>query len=147
MEDIIAETLGVEPKELSTLNNKNNQLVEQNEQFTQSLIENKKDDYKFVRENLTNLIKETEYVVSEAINSAKSVPVPAMLEVLSGLIRSYASLNKDLMSLTNSVSFPKNTEDSLPQEQVRTTNNNVIFIGTSDSLINQIKANYHENGK
>jgi len=63
-----------------------------------------------------------------------------MLEVFGNLAKTYTDINKDLISLSEYQAPPKGHNISENEENPNPINN-VIFVGTSDSLIDQIRRN------
>lgn len=140
MSDKIAEAFGVEPTEIIRPSKIKNQVPATYDEFTKQLVENRKNDYGTVRDNLINLLKNIENVVDTAIDEVRSNPSARMFESFSSLVKTFSEINKDLISLSDKNAEPKESgtrSNDLEQKPL----NNVIFIGTSDSLIDQIREN------
>lgn len=110
------------------------------DEFTKQMVEHRKADYGAVRDNLINLLKDMERVVDTVIDEVRSNPSARMIESFSTLVKTFADVNKDLLSLTDKNGEPKMSSAS-PHETEKSPMNNIVFIGTSDSLIDQIRAN------
>jgi hypothetical protein len=137
MTDKIADSLGVEPKLFERPKKMTSLVPAAPSDFTAMVVANKKEDYVAARDNIRNLIAEVEMVVSDAVDEVRSNPSARMYETFALLVKTYADLNKDLIA----VSGPqKEGELSQPNEpNARSPVNNVVFVGTSDALIDQIR--------
>lgn len=137
MTDKIAESLGVEPKLFERPQKVTSLVPVTQDDFTAMVVKNKKEDYVAARDNIRNLIAEVEMVVSDAVDEMRSNPSARMYGTFALLVRTYADLNKDLIE----VSGPQKDSPAQPNEaNQRSPVNNVVFVGTSDSLIEQIKS-------
>lgn len=136
MTDKIAESLGVEPKLFERPKKVTSLVPATSDDFTAMVVANKKEDYVAARDNIRNLIAEVELVVSDAVDEVRSNPSARMYETFALLVKTYADLNKDLIE----VSGPqKDSSNQTNDPTTRNPVNNVVFVGTSDSLIEQIK--------
>lgn len=106
------------------------------EDFALAVSENKKQDYVSVRDNIKNLIAEVEMVVSDVVDEVRARPSARLVETFSLLVKTFADLNKDLLEIN-----VKSTAEIGEPITTQTPVNNVVFVGTSESLIDQIKAN------
>lgn len=135
--DAIADSLNVKPKELIRPNHQKTGVPQTQDHFNEMVEKNKKEDYTLVRDNLVNMIREVELVVSDSVEEVRSNPPNARIyESFAMLVRTFADLNKDLMSL-----HKDQTTQKTPQEQQPVVNNNAIFVGTNEDLIDTIKMN------
>lgn len=136
MKDKIAESLDVEPKLFERPKKVTSLVPSSPDDFTAMVVSNKRADYVSARDNIKNLIAEVEMVVSDAVDEVRSNPSARMYETFALLIKTYADLNKDLIA----VSGPqKDAPNQPPAPHTQTPVNNVVFVGTSDALIDQIK--------
>lgn len=108
------------------------------DEFTKQLVEHRKNDYGTVRDNLINLLKDMECVVDTVIDEVRSNPSARMIESFSTLVKTFSEVNKDLLSLTEKSGEPKTASNHSNDTENKPVNN-VIFIGTSDSLIDRIR--------
>lgn len=136
MTDKIAESLGVEPKLIERPKKVTSLVPSTPDDFTAMVIANKKEDYVAARDNIRNLIAEVELVVSDAVDEVRSNPSARMFETFSTLVKTYADLNKDLLTISGP---QKDSPSQTNEPSQRSPVNNVVFVGTSDSLIDQIK--------
>lgn len=106
------------------------------EDFALAISENKKQDYVSVRDNIKNLIAEVEMVVSDVVDEVRSRPNARLVETFSLLVKTFADLNKDLLEING-----KSTAGIGEPIPSQTPVNNVVFVGTSESLIDRLKSN------
>lgn len=139
MSNQIANAFGVETTELERAPRIVSPVPATYDEFTQQLVHHRKTDYVTVRDNLLNLLQDMECVVSTVVDEVRSNPSARMVESFSTLVKTFAEINKDLLSLTEKTSDTK-TPSRSATEPDQSPVNNVIFIGTSDSLIDQIRS-------
>jgi hypothetical protein len=139
MTDQIANAFGVETTELERAPRIVSPVPATYDEFTKQLVEHRKTDYGTVRDNLLNLLKDMECVVDTVVSEVRSNPSARMIESFSALVKTFAEVNKDLLSLTDKNSETRTTSNH-SNEPDQPPVNNVIFIGTSDSLIDQIRS-------
>jgi hypothetical protein len=90
---------------------------------------NIEDDLEYAKRNIRAMIDESLKLVPASIRIAKESESPRSIEVVSTLISSISSLNKELVNLT-----PKLKED----ENVKSiTNNNTLYL-SSEEMFNKI---------
>jgi hypothetical protein len=141
MTDKISEAFGIESKEIIRPPKKVNQVPATQDDFTAMVVANKKEDYVDARDNIRNLISEVELVVGDAVDEVRSNPSPRMFETFALLVRTYADLNKDLIDISGKQSNGTNKPDGIDSPEKENSHiNNVVFVGTSDSLIDQIRS-------
>ena len=136
MSNQIAQAFGVDETPLERPERIVSQVPATLDEFTKQLIENKKKDYTQARDNIVNLLRDFQLVVDVAIEEARSNPSARVIEAFSNLAQTYASINKDLIAISD-----VKEERARNESQSETTSpiNNVVFVGTSDSLIDQIR--------
>lgn len=134
MIDKIAETLNTRPTELEKAQKQRSLVPSDEESFELVVSENRVKDYTKVRDNLINIIDETELVVEAAAGEVKLNPSARMFETFATLIKTYAEINKDLLSISGEV------KSSRTKESGSNPVNNLVFVGTSDSLIDTIRS-------
>lgn len=133
----IAEAFGLETPSSNDITYKErivNTVPETYDEFTNQLIKNKQADYTCVRDNLLNLINDFQQVVEVAVEETRANPSARLIEAFSSLTKTYADINKDLLSVSE-------IKNDLSEKKDNTVVNNAIFVGTSDSLIEQIRRN------
>ena len=135
MTDQIAQAFGVEETPLERPERIVSQVPATLDEFTKQLVENKKKDYTQARDNIVNLLRDFQSVVDVAIEEARSNPSARIIEAFSNLAQIYASINKDLIAISDV------KEERTRSESVDTSSpiNNDVFVGTSDNLIDQIR--------
>ncbi len=138
MTDIIAETLNVAPKNIVHADKMNSIVPSDEDEFIKTVADNKKIDYIKVRDNLHNIIDEVSLVVNDAVEEVRSSPSARLYETFALLVKTYAELNKDLLTINTIEPHNHNTSPTTA------VNNNVMFVGTSDNLIDTIKAKLYE---
>ena len=139
MSQQIAQAFGVENKEMERAPRITSPVPATYDEFTKKSVEDRKNDYGTVRDNLLNLLKDMECVVDTAIDEVRSNPSARMIESFSTLVKTFSEVNKDLLSLTEGNTEQKKAPIS-SEDSSSNPVNNVIFIGTSDSLIDQIRS-------
>lgn len=140
MSNQIASAFGTEPKELERAPRITSPVPATYDEFTAQMIEHRKQDYIKVRDNFLNLLSDISCVVDTAIDAVRSEPSARMMESFSSLVKTFAEINKDLLSLTDKNAESKPVINPMDNQDTKPVNN-VIFIGTSDSLIDQIRSN------
>lgn len=138
MSNKIADAFGVEnplierPKRIVT------PIADTYDDFTKQMIEHRKSDYGTVRDNIINLLNDMSLVVDSAVDTVRSEPTARNMESFATLVKTFADINKDLMTLTEKTESKSNPSNPTGPENAPI--NNVIFVGTSDSLIDQIRS-------
>lgn len=142
MTDMISQSLGIETKEIKRPEKVTTLVPTTQDAFTAMVVANKKDDYVNARDNIKNLIAEVELVVSDAVDEVRSSPSARMYETFALLVRTYADLQKDLIAISgpqkDGSSQPNHQNPNDPNAEAPRVNN-VVFVGTSDALIDQIR--------
>ena len=135
MSNQIAQAFGVEETPLERPEKIVSQVPATLDEFTKQLIENKKKDYTQARDNIVNLLNDFQAVIDVAIEEARAAPSARIIEAFSNLAQTYASINKDLIAISDV------KEEKARSEPLDTPSpvNNVVFVGTSDNLIDQIR--------
>ena len=119
--DSIAETLDIEPKEISTV------LADHIEVVIPE--DDKTSDRKTARDNLYKMLSTGETVLGQSMAMLQEVPTPRSVEVITGLIKTMSELSKDLIEL--------HPPEMKGDEKI--INNNVAYMGTVSSLLEDIK--------
>lgn len=138
MSQQIADTFGIETNEITLAPKITNAVPATLDDFTKKVAENKKTDYISARDNVINLLQDMEQIIKRSVEETIANPSARMIESFSTLVKTFSEINKDLLSLTD-----KSSETNKVSTQVNEDSkvNNVIFVGTSDSLIEQIRKN------
>lgn len=140
MQKQIADAFGIEEKQIERASRIQNQVPSSQDALTKQMIENRCQDYTTARDNIINLLQDVGQVINGAIDQVLTTPTARMLEVFGNLAKTYTDINKDLISLSEYQAPPKG-HNILENEENPNPINNVIFVGTSDSLIDQIRRN------
>lgn len=136
MIDKISETLNTHPMQTIRPEKHHSMVPSDEESFDLVVLENRVKDYTKIRDNLINIIDETELVVEAAADEVKTNPSARMFETYAALIKTYADINKDLLEISGGIKSA-----SKPKEQPGNGNvNNLVFVGSSDSLIDTIRS-------
>lgn len=120
----LSEALQIEPITLET------QVVE-----TKDPIE---DDAEFARQNLRELIEKGNDAADHIISVAKQSDHPRAFEVVAGMLKNLADMNKDLLEVQ------KRKQDLQPKVTNNTQNLNIdkaVFVGSTAELLKQLKEN------
>ena len=120
----LSEALQIEPMPIST------EVVE-----IKNTIE---DDADFARQNLRDLIGKGNEAADHIIAVAKQSDHPRAFEVVSGLLKNLADMNKDLLEVQ------KRKQDLQPKITNNTQNLNIdkaVFVGSTAELLKQLKEN------
>ncbi|MAH44104.1 terminase [archaeon] len=134
MEDIIAESLGMEPKE--------KEQIQEIVVTAENIVVNNGDidnDYNFTRKNLYNIIEKGNEALEDILDVAKASESPRAYEVVSDLLKAIVATNKDLLDLTKKKKELEEVPKD-PDEGAGITNNN-LFIGSTaelQKLINKV---------
>lgn len=120
----LSEALQIEPITLE------NEVVE-----TKDPIE---DDAEFARQNLRELIEKGNDAANHIISVAKQSDHPRAFEVVAGMLKNLADMNKDLLEVQ------KRKQDLQPKVTNNTQNLNIdkaVFVGSTAELLKQLKEN------
>lgn len=127
-EDKISETLGLEPIELESEEDKvirrNTPSVPRVPKYTKEA----EDDFEFARGNLLNIILKGGEAVDEMLEFARASQHPRSYEVLSTLLKTLTDANKDLLHLQ------KTRRELSPEEKSPQTVNQNLFVGSTAEL-------------
>jgi hypothetical protein len=96
------------------------------------------DDADFARQNLRDLIGKGNEAADHIIAVAKQSDHPRAFEVVSGLLKNLADMNKDLLEVQ------KRKQDLQPKVTNNTQNLNIdkaVFVGSTAELLKQLKEN------
>jgi hypothetical protein len=107
------------------------------------VVENKdvvETDTEFARKNIRNLIDKGNVAVDNLLQVSKESEHPRAYEVVAGLMKTMADLNKDLLELQ------KRKKDLQPQLDVSPNHGNItvekaVFVGSTAELLKQIREN------
>ena len=106
---------------------------------TEKSDSDQQDDYELARSTLRNLIHKSESSLDDMLELAKNSEHPRTYEVAGQLIKTVSDVAKDLMNLQKQVKDLKRDE---PQSTKNiTTNNNVVFAGSTHELFKALKNN------
>lgn len=91
-------------------------------------------DYQSARSNLYSILNQGEEALLHALELAKSKEEPRAFEVVGGLLKNLSDINTQLLELSEK--RQKLIEKEKQQNPVPTavTNNNAIFVGSTDEL-------------
>ena len=127
------------------MNNLNNKLSEALQiepiPVTTELVEVKvpvEDDAEFARQNLRDLIEKGNDAADHIISVAKQSDHPRAFEVVAGMLKNLADMNKDLLEVQ------KRKQDLQPKTTNNTQNLNIdkaVFVGSTAELLKQLKEN------
>lgn len=92
-------------------------------------------DFEVVRKNYLNLIKKGTETLNDLLELARDTEHPRTYEVLSGLISTLSTLNKDLIEIHTSKSKIENAQ---PASKTQITQQNV-FVGSTSDLQKMLK--------
>lgn len=92
-------------------------------------------DFDFARDNLRSIISKGVESLDEIISVAQQSQHPRAYEVLNGMLKTLADINKDLLSIQKD-----KKELSKPAKQGPSTVNNNLFVGTPADLNKIIEA-------
>ena len=95
-------------------------------------------DYKYVRENVYNLIERNTDAVEELSHIAKDSGHPRAFEVLNGLMKTNLEMNAQLLSIQKEIRDIKGiNEKNQPKTQVNIQQN--TYEGSTKELLNKLK--------
>jgi len=121
----LSEALEIEP-----INICNSEVVE-----VKDVVE---DDAEFARQNLRDLIEKGNDAADHIISVAKQSDHPRAFEVVAGMLKNLADMNKDLLEVQ------KRKQDLQPKTTNNTQNLNIdkaVFVGSTAELLKQLKEN------
>jgi hypothetical protein len=120
----LSKALDIEPVEFTT----SGEIVE-----TKDVIE---DDAEYARQNLRSLIDKGNDAADHIISVAKQSDHPRAFEVVAGMLKNLADMNKDLLEIQ------KRKRDLQPKiTQQNITVDKAVFVGTAADLLKQLKEN------
>jgi hypothetical protein len=96
------------------------------------------DDTEFARQNIKTLIQKGNDAAEHIVEIAKQSEHPRAFEVVAGLLKNLADMNKDLLEIQ------KRKQDLHQKTTNNTQNINVdkaVFVGTAADLLKQLKEN------
>jgi len=96
------------------------------------------DDAEFARQNLRDLIEKGNDAADHIISAAKQSDHPRAFEVVAGMLKNLADMNKDLLEVQ------KRKQDLQPKTTNNTQNLNIdkaVFVGSTAELLKQLKEN------
>lgn len=126
----ISQVLDIEPIDYT----QNIEVVEENIEVQNEI----NDDAEYARQNLRNLIEKGNDAVDNIIEIAKQSEHPRAFEVVAGLLKNLADMNKDLMEIQ------KRKKDLSPKESDNNSNINVdkaVFVGSTAEFVKLLKSN------
>jgi hypothetical protein len=90
-------------------------------------------DYQSARSNLYSVLQQGEDALLHALEVAKSKEEPRAFEVVGGLLKNLADINTQLLDIAErKQKLLEKEKKELPTQQI--TNNNAIFVGSTDEL-------------
>ena len=97
-------------------------------------------DTEYARKNIRSLIDKGNIAVDNLLNVSKESEHPRAYEVVAGLMKTMADLNKDLLELQ------KRKKDLQPQSDNASNRGNItvekaVFVGSTAELLKQIREN------
>lgn len=92
------------------------------------------DTYDYARENLVAFIEKGKTALDDAIRIMQMSEHPRAVEVVSGLLKNMADVNKQLLELKKINKEIQEPPKNAPVQQVGQQTNNSIFVGTSADL-------------
>jgi len=96
------------------------------------------DDAEFARQNLRDLIEKGNDAADHIISVAKQSDHPRAFEVVAGMLKNLADINKDLLEIQ------KRKQDLQPKVNNNTQNltiDKAVFVGSTAELLKQLKEN------
>jgi len=120
----LSEALQIEPIPIS------NEMVEVKDPI--------EDDAEFARQNLRDLIEKGNEAADHIIAVAKQSDHPRAFEVVAGMLKNLADMNKDLLEVQ------KRKQDLQPKVTNNTQNltiDKAVFVGSTAELLKQLKEN------
>ena len=96
------------------------------------------DDAEFARQNLRDLIEKGNDAADHIISVAKQSDHPRAFEVVAGMLKNLADMNKDLLEVQ------KRKQDLQPKTTNNTQDLNIdkaVFVGSTAELLKQLKEN------
>lgn len=92
-------------------------------------------DYEYARENLVQFIEKGKTTLDDAIRIMQMSEHPRAVEVVSGLLKNMADINKQLLDIKKAHKDLKEPSKSGPTTQPTTQNiQNAVFVGTLADL-------------
>lgn len=136
IDTLLSEKFDLEPIEGEVITSKNELILPEN----QTEDETVKYDYEITRKNLYSLLDQGQDALSSALQVAKQSEHPRAFEVVSNMIKQLADINLQLLDLTekkqNLFINAKRDENTT---NITTTNNNAIFVGSTQDLLRALK--------
>lgn len=136
IDTLLSEKFDLEPIEGEVITSKNELILPEN----QTEDETVKYDYDVTRKNLYSLLDQGQDALSSALQVAKQSEHPRAFEVVSNMIKQLADINLQLLDLTEKKqNLFMNTKRDENTTNITTTNNNAIFVGSTQDLLRALK--------
>lgn len=133
---LLSEKFNIKPIEGEIITSRKNIALPEN----QTEDETVKHDYDVTRKNLYTLLDQGQDALVSALQVAKQSEHPRAFEVVSNMIKQLADINLQLLDLTEK---KQNLYLNLKREEnttnITTTNNNAIFVGSTQDLLRALK--------
>jgi hypothetical protein len=98
------------------------------------LVKDSEEDYTFSRENIKNLITTSNLALETMLALAQDAEHPRAYEVLAGMLKSTADMNRQLFDLQKDRKKILSNEEKKNEATAGSTTNNNIFMGTTKDL-------------
>ena len=99
------------------------------------------DDFEIARKNIIALTKAAPSIIEDLVALAKSSEHPNAYRALTDTLTTFAQLNKDLLGLYEQKKTIENKDKNFKEGNTIQNQNNTVFIGTTDELIEQYAKN------
>jgi tRNA G18 (ribose-2'-O)-methylase SpoU len=108
------------------------------------LVDETEEDYRYARERIKKLIETSEIAIDSMSCLAADAEHPRAFEVLGTLIKQAAEMNQQLLDLQKQRKTLVKSDDTNNSNEVSSTTNNAIFVGTTSELQKFLKGSDSE---
>lgn len=105
-----------------------------NKPTANTLVKDSEEDFEFARTNVKKLLTISDEAIGTMMNLATDAEHPRAFEVLAGMIKNAADINKQLMDLAKDRKKLLTAEAKKGEGGGVSTTNNAIFVGTTAGL-------------
>lgn len=134
IDDKLSEVFDLEPIEYTQLRPSQVDIIPQDKQ--EEFIDN---DYEHVRFNMRELLLTGRDALLDALELAKQSEHPRAYEVVGTLMKQLADMNQQLLDVHSQKQKLSGTEKVKTEDTKQITNNNAIFVGSTNELAKMIQ--------
>ena len=135
MNDKLSEIFDLEPIEYKSIAPKQTDIIPNDSNHEEFI----NDDYEHVRFNMRELLNTGKDALLDALEVAKQSEHPRAYEVVGTLMKQLADMNQQLLDVHQQKQKLSGLNVKEKQQSNQVTNNNAIFVGSTNDLASMIK--------